>query len=111
MGGGPYGALVGLGLIVSIGSLLGLILNGLLSSSHEGTLKCVMPIDIIDCTWLVCVQWCAVSWWILSWRVPSEHWDGFGEGVQLPPILGLAMVFEAPWGEVLELSGWVVVGL
>ena len=33
--------------------------------------------------------------------------DLVGEGVQLPPILGLVVVFEAPWGEVLVVPGWV----
>ena len=61
--------LVGLGLIRSIDNLLGLILNGLLIPSHEGTLKHVMPIDITECTWLVCEQRGIASWWILSWGV------------------------------------------
>ena len=54
--------LVGLGLIGSIGGLLGLILNGLLSASHEGTLKCVVPIDVAECVGLVCAQLGVVSW-------------------------------------------------
>ena len=49
--------------------MLGLVLNGLLSTSHEGTLKCVMPINITECTRLVCVQWGVASWCILSWGV------------------------------------------
>ena len=59
----------GLGLVRSIGGLLGLILNGLLSSTHEGTLKCVVPIDLIECAWLVCVKRGVASWCILSWGV------------------------------------------
>ena len=59
--------LVGLGLSGGIGGLLGLILNGLLSASHEGTLEHVIPIDITECTRLVCAQWCVASWWIFSW--------------------------------------------
>ena len=43
----------------------------------------------------------------LSWEVPPEHWDWPWEGVQLPPILGLVVGFEAPWGEFLVVPGWV----
>ena len=66
--------MVGLGLIGRIGGLLDLILNGLLSVSHEGTLKCVMAIKIIECTRLVCMQrsiasWCILLWGVLGWPV------------------------------------------
>ena len=65
---------VGLGLICSVGGLLGLVLKGPLSSTHEGTLECVVPINITECTWLVCVQrgiasWCIWSWGVLGWLV------------------------------------------
>ena len=63
---------VGLGLIRSVVSLLGLILNGLLSTTHDGTLKCVVPIDVIECTGLVCAQRGVASWCILSWGVLGE---------------------------------------
>ena len=43
------------------------VLNGLLSVTHEGTLKSVVPINIIECVWLVCAQQCVVPWCILSW--------------------------------------------
>ena len=41
---------------------------------HEGTLKRVMPIDITECTRLVCAQrnvasWCILSWGVLGWPV------------------------------------------
>ena len=52
-----------------VGGLLGLILNGLLSMSHKGTLKRVIPINITECARLVCVQWNIESWCILSWGV------------------------------------------
>ena len=45
------------------------------------------------------------------WVVRPEHWGWVGEGVQLPPILGLVVGFEAPWGEFLVVPGWVVLGL
>ena len=51
-------------LVRSIGGLMGLILNGLLSSTHEGTLECVVPIDLTECAWLVCAQRGVVSWGI-----------------------------------------------
>ena len=62
---------VGLGLVCSIGNLLGLIPNGLLSSTHEGTLECVVPINITECAWLVCVQRGVASWYVWSWGVLS----------------------------------------
>ena len=45
------------------------------------------------------------------WEVPLEHCDWPGEGEWFPPILGLVVGFEAPWGEALEVPGWVVLGL
>ena len=60
---------VGLGLICSIGGLLNLVLNGLLGATHEGTLECVVPIDLTECAWLVCVQRGIVSRSIWSWVV------------------------------------------
>ena len=74
MGGGTCGAWLGWAFFGSIGSLLGLILNGLLSTSHEGTLKHVIPIDITECTWLVYVQrsvvpWCIWSRGVLGWLI------------------------------------------
>ena len=53
----------------SVGALLGLILNGLLSSTHKGTLECVVPINITECAQSVCAQRGVVSWCILSWGV------------------------------------------
>ena len=47
-----------MGFMCRIGSLLGLVLNVLLSASHEGTLKCVMPINMYKvglCTTECCV--------------------------------------------------------
>ena len=68
---------VGLGLIFSFGCLLNLLPNGLLSVTHEGTLECVVPIDLIECAQLVCAQqgiasWCIWSWGILSWMVSCD---------------------------------------
>ena len=65
----PLRCWVGWCLVCNVGGLLGLILNGLLSMSHEGTLKCVIPINIAECTRLVCAQRCVASWWILPWGV------------------------------------------
>ena len=86
-----------MGLIGSIGVLLGLILNGLLSASHEGTLKCVMPINITKCTRLVCVQrsvasWCILSWGVLGW--PVSH-DIIGRVWLLTPSLWLVITLVA----------------
>ena len=39
--------------------------------------------------------------------MPPEHWDWPGEGERLPPILGMEVGFEAPWGEILVVLGWV----
>ena len=61
--------LVGLGLIGSIGDLFSLVLNGLLSMSHQGKLKYVMLIDVTECTWLVCAQQGIVSRSILTWGI------------------------------------------
>ena len=44
----------------------------LLNSTHEGILKCVVPIDLTKCAWLVCVQRGIASWCILSWGVFSR---------------------------------------
>ena len=65
-----------MGLIFHVGGLLGLILNGLLNAIHKGTLKCVIPINITECTRLICAQWSIASWCILSWGVsgwPVRH--------------------------------------
>ena len=43
-------------------------------------------------------------------EVPLECLDWLGEGVWLPPILGLVVGFKAPWEEVLVVPGWVVLG-
>ena len=69
-----------MGLVHSIGDLLGLILNGLLSSTHEGTLECVVPIDFTECAWLVCAQRGVASRRIWSWEVlgGSVHYDTVG---------------------------------
>ena len=56
-------------LVSSVGSLFGLILNGLLRVAHEGTLECIVPIDLTECAWLVCAQWGIASWCIWSWVV------------------------------------------
>ena len=60
---------VGLGLVHSVGGLLNLVLNGLLGMTHEGTLKCVVPIDLTECAWLVCAQQSIASRSIWSWGV------------------------------------------
>ena len=60
---------VGLGLICNVGNLLDLILDGLLSATHEGTLECVVPVDLTECAWLVCVQRGIASWCIWSWGI------------------------------------------
>ena len=57
------------GLVCGIGGLLGLVLNGLLSTIHEGTLECVVPIDLIECAQLVCAQRGVASRSIWSWGV------------------------------------------
>ena len=46
-----------------------LVCLGILGTSHEGTLDCVVPIYLIECAWLVCAQWGIASWCILSWGV------------------------------------------
>ena len=65
------------------GSMLGFILNGLLSLTHEGTLKHVMPIDIIECTRLVCAQgalhlgaFCRGGFW--ASQLATALFGGFG---------------------------------
>ena len=41
-------------MVHSVGSLLNLVPNGLLSTTHEGTLECVVPIDLTECAcWFV----------------------------------------------------------
>ena len=49
--------------------LLGLVLNALLQTTHEGTLECVVPIDVAECIGLVCAQQSIASWCILAWGV------------------------------------------
>ena len=56
-------------LVCSVGSLLGLVSNGLLRAAHEGTLECIVPIDLTECAWLVCAQQGVVSRCIWSWGV------------------------------------------
>ena len=92
---------VGLGLIGSVDSLLGRILNGLLSASHEGTLKRVMPIDITKCTWLVCAQRGVASWWILSWGVLG--W------LVCCNIVGRVRLLTASLRLVISLVAWLVI--
>ena len=48
---------------------MGLVLNGLLSTTHDGTLECVVAINITECAQLVCAQQGIVSWSIWSWGV------------------------------------------
>ena len=57
------------GQIFGVGVLLNIILNGLLSVTHEGTLECVVPINITECARLVCAQRGVASWCIWSWGV------------------------------------------
>ena len=86
---------VGLGLVCSIGSLLGLVLNGLVSSSHEGTLECVVPIDLTKFARLICAQWGVASRSIWSWGV-------LGRSVRCN-IVGRIWLLTA--------SMWLVIGL
>ena len=98
-GGRSLWCLVGLGLIGSIGGLLGLILNGLLSTSHEGTLKCVMPINITECTWFLCAQWSILPWGVLGWSISRE-------------IIGRVRLLTAsPWLVISLIAGPVVSSL
>ena len=59
----------GLGLVRCIGGMLNLVSNGLFSMTHQGTLECVVPIDVAECTGLVCAQQSIASWCILAWGV------------------------------------------
>ena len=56
-------------LVRCVGGMLNLVPNGLVSATHEGILECVVPIDLIECAWLVCTHWGIASWCIWSWRI------------------------------------------
>ena len=70
-------------MVHGVGSLLDIVLNGLLSTTHEGTLECVVPIDLKECEQLVCAQqgvefrsiW---SWGFLVGRFAMTLSGGFG---------------------------------
>ena len=54
-----------------------------------------------------------IRWWTPVSAVGGalECWEWPGEEWRFPPTLGLVVGFEAPWEEVLVVSGWVVLGL
>ena len=63
-----------MGLVHCVDGMLDLVPYGMLSETHEGTLECVVPIDLIECAQLVCVQrgvvsWCILLWGVLGWPV------------------------------------------
>ena len=83
---------------------MNLVPNGLLNATHEGTLKCVVPIDLTECEWLVCTQrgiasQCIWSLRILGWPV-------------CPSIVGRVWLLIASLSLIVSLvSGSVIPGL
>ena len=104
----------GLGLIYIIGGLLNFVLNGFLSMTHEGTLECVVLVDLTECAWLVCTQrgvasQCIWSWRILGWSVCHDIVGGvwlLTTSLHLIVVLILGLVI--PSFTLLIIRGWLV---
>ena len=105
---------VGLGLVRCVGGMLNLVPNGLLSATHEGTLEFVVPIDLTECAWLVCMQWGVVSrciwlWRILGWSVCHNIVGGVWLlTASLLFIIALVPGSVIPSFPLLIIGGWLV---